>query len=134
MKNRSIVSAFVILVLLLSSISFGNSSPAKKATLNRDLIVINLLNGINSDNEGLKYSSAYFLGDLKSKESVIPLLKILHNDKNDEARIMAALSLSKIKDARGIFAVKQAIKFDKSDRVKKMCSIFYKDYLSKNKF
>lgn len=133
MKFRSIFSSVVLVLFLVSSFSFGKPFPAKKATLNRDVIVTNLLNGINSENEGLKYSSAYFLGDLKSKESVIPLLKILHNDKNDEARIMAALSLSKIKDARGIFAIKQAIKFDKSDRVKKMCAIFYKDYLSQNK-
>jgi len=133
MKFRSIFSSVVLVFFLVSSSSFGKPFPAKKATLNRDVIVTNLLNGINSENEGLKYSSAYFLGDLKSKESVIPLLKILHNDKNDEARIMAALSLSKIKDARGIFAIMQAIKFDKSDRVKKMCAIFYKDYLSQNK-
>jgi hypothetical protein len=36
---------------------------------------------------------------------------------------MAALSLFKIGDERGLFAVKQAIKFDDNDQVKKMCEI-----------
>ena len=67
--------------------------------------------------------------NLKSDEAVIPLMKILKNDENEEARIMAALSLLKIKDSRGIFAIKQAIQFDESERVRKMCSIFYQDYL-----
>jgi hypothetical protein len=34
---------------------------------------------------------------------------MLKNETNEEARIMAALSLYKIGDARGIFAVKQSI-------------------------
>ena len=88
------------------------------------------MNGIHSDNEGLVMSSSYFLGELKSDEAVIPLMKILKSDVNEEARIMAGLSLSKIGDSRGIFAIKQAIRFDKSERVKRMCVNFYQDYLS----
>ena len=87
------------------------------------------MNGINSDNQGLRMSSAYLLGEFKSDEAVIPLMKILKSDDNEESRIMSALSLLKIGAARGIFAIKQAIQFDESERVRKMCSIFYQDYL-----
>jgi len=44
------------------------------------------------------------------------------------ARIMAALSLYKIGNERGIFAIKQAIQFDADEQVKKMCSILYQMY------
>ena len=55
-------------------------------------------------------------------------MNILHTDKSPEARIMAALSLFKIGDERGIYAIKQAVQFDDNEWVKKMCNIFYQMY------
>lgn len=54
---------------------------------------------------------------------------MLHSENSDDARILAALSLLKINDSRGIYAIKQAIRFDKSERVKRMCEKFYYHYL-----
>ena len=129
MKTRIILSCFLAVSISFSSFGFIVPVPAKKSSLNRDLIIKNLMNGINSDNQGLRMSSAYLLGEFKSDEAVIPLMKILKSDDNEQSRIMSALSLLKIGDARGIFAIKQAIQFDESERVRKMCSIFYQDYL-----
>ncbi len=130
MKTRILLSCFLVLSISISSFGFIIPAPAKIKKINRDLVIVNLMNGVNSGNQGLRMSSAYFLGELKSDEAVIPLMKILKSDENEEARIMAGLSLLKIKDSRGIFAIKQAIEFDGSERVRKMCSIFYQDYLS----
>ncbi len=129
MKTRFVRVCFLILSISSSTFGFIAPAPVKKSTLNRDLIITNLMNGINSGNQGLRMSSAYLLGEFKSDEAVIPLMRILKSDENEESRIMSALSLLKIKDSRGIFAIKQAIKFDESERVRKMCSIFYHDYL-----
>jgi HEAT repeat protein len=63
---------------------------------------------------------------------VIPLLRILHQDENDEMRIAAALALYKIGSPIAIHAVKQSIRFDESERVSKLCASFYSEYL-KNK-
>ncbi len=131
MKAKVLSSGLLVLILTLTAFGMENPITAKSSSINRDLIIANLMNGIHSDNQGLVISSSYFLGELKSDEAVIPLMKILKSDINEEARIMAALSLSKIGDSRGIFAVKQAISFDKSERVKKMCSNFYQDFISK---
>jgi hypothetical protein len=131
MKTRLLVSALLILVITVTSFGAVKPYPVKKDAMNRDLVITNLMNGIKSGNQGLRLSSSYFLGELKSDEAVIPLMRILKSDENEEARIMAALSLVKIEDARGIFTIKQAISFDSSERVKKMCSIFYQYYLSK---
>lgn len=124
-------SIMIVIALSLTSSIFATRIiiPAKKNNFNRGVVVQNLLNGINSENQGLKLSSAYFLGQYKSSEAVIPLLSILKNDKSEESRIMAALSLIKIGDLRGIYAIKQAVKFDSSERVRKLCQVFYSDYL-----
>ena len=121
---------FIAFGLTIGVFATNNPSPVKKKNYNRTVVIQNLLNGVNSENQGLMLSSGYFLGELKSDEAVIPLLSILKSSENEEERIMAALSLSKIGDARGIYAVKQAIEFDKSERVRKLCSLFYQDYES----
>ena len=45
---------------------------------------------------------------------------------------MAALALYKIGDARGINAIKQRIRFDDSERVRKMCSTLYAQFTLDN--
>ena len=100
---------------------------------NDEAVIANLEEGVQSENLGLKVSSAYYLGEKRSKDSVIPLMKILKGDENPEARIIAALSLFKIGDEQGMFAVKRAIKFDDSPRVAKICNIFYTMYSDQQK-
>ena len=91
--------------------------------------VSSLLEGLNSENLGLKSSSAYMIGELQLSNAVIPLLKILREEESDEMRIVAALALYKIGTPMAIHAVKQSIKFDESERVSKLCANFYSEYL-----
>jgi HEAT repeat protein len=88
-----------------------------------------LQQGLNSDNAGLIAGCTYMLGEVRCQRSIISLLDMLHNSDSEELRILAALSLYKIGDSRGIYAIKQSIKFDESRRVQRMCEIFYKVYL-----
>jgi hypothetical protein len=46
---------------------------------------------------------------------------------------MAALSLFKIGDARGMYAIQGAMKEDKNEWVRGMCKIFYEMYLANKK-
>ena len=122
----------IILFLLFFFVSFGlAAAPAKWANNDqKEKAIENLLVGLNSDNEGLQSSSAFFLGEYNSREAVIPLMKILKNNSQEELRIQAALALFKIGDSRGIYAIERAIKFDQSKRVQEICSKFYNAYLS----
>ena len=95
--------------------------------------ILSLLEGLNSDNLGLKTSCAYMLGELKSDDAVIPLMRMLREDENEQARISSALALYKIGTPLSIYAVKQAIKYDKSQRVSNLATNFYNEYL-RNKF
>jgi len=120
------------LILCLTPTLIFASDPPKPVIKNLTVNTVkSLIAGLESDNLGLKTSSAYMIGELEIKEAVIPLMKVLRNNENEQARIIAALSLYKIGSPTAIFAVKQASKFDKSERVRKMCFRFYADYLLK---
>ena len=136
MKQLIKYAAALLLVLAVSSpltaksLSAAVSSASTQITESR--IVDNLLNGIKSHNEGLKLSSLYLMGNYDTEKSVIELMRTLKDDPKDEARITAALSLYKLGDARGIYAVKRAAEFDESARVRKMCENYYRQYLTVN--
>ena len=86
--------ATLLFLLLFVFVSFGSAAePVKeKRTINRDLVIQNLLVGLETDNIGLTSSSAFYLGELNSTEAVIPLMKMLRNAEQEELRISAALA------------------------------------------
>ncbi len=131
MKNFTVITTVLILIITLSTIAFAGDNPTKKYE-NSPNTVLSLIEGLKSNNTGLKTSSAYLLGELNVTEGIIPLMRLLRNDESDEVRICAALALYKIGTPISIFAVKQAIRFDESERVSKLAAKFYYDYLRSN--
>ncbi|KUO59096.1 hypothetical protein APF79_10765 [bacterium BRH_c32] len=124
---------FVIALLLVSSIAVKAVEPTKKKVQNDfNQVEKNLIIGLNSDNEGLKLSSAYYLGEYQLDNAVLPLMAILKSNQKDCQKVAAALSLIKINDSRGVFAVKRAAIFDDSEYVRRMCSKFYAQTLKDN--
>ncbi len=117
--------SILIMFLAITAITFAQSKNSSQYSV----IENNLLKGINSDNQGLKLSSAYFLGEIKSDKAIIPLLEILHSSEECCAKQVAALALYKINSARGMFAIKQAVKFEKHPQTKKICRILYNQHL-----
>ncbi len=129
---KRFVYNFAILLLLISLP--GLAREGKKETRdNHQNTVLSLIEGLNSNNIGLMTSCAYMLGELKVTEAIIPLMKILRGCKCEEVRIAAALALYKIGTPLSVFAVKQAGIFDESERVSRMASNFYFDYLRNKK-
>jgi hypothetical protein len=116
-------------LLVISFMLTGVSSAA--SLTKRDSAIMkgekNLLIAINTDNYGLKSSAIQILGDLKSEKAVIPLMKILKSSNDENLRMVAAFSLYKIQSSMGMYAVRQAIRFDESARVRKMCLNLYHD-------
>lgn len=111
------------LVIILAIIFFTSSQNFGQA-VKRELTktdVSNLLICMKSDNDGIRRCGVYFAGFYKVEETVIPLMAILYEDECEEIRMLAARSLCNIGDARGLFAVKQAVKFNDCDKVKQLC-------------
>ena len=148
MKRSNILTllfAFIIFALS-TSLVFANE-PVKPAKANStstyndftvfseeeyDQIEANMLKGIKSDNVGLQTSSAYFLGEMKSDRAMIPLLKLVTNGETEEARIIAALSLYKIKSKIGMYRLKQLSEtYEESEIVRKVFDRLYEIYVSK---
>ncbi len=87
-----------------------------------------LLNALCTDNIEECEKAIFYLGELRSQKAVIPLLRVFNNSENEGLRVLAALSLLKIQDGRGIKALSYAAQHDSNDFVKKMCGNFYGFY------
>lgn len=125
MKRVTIL--FIILTVL---VCFSNKISAqevdkKEKKVDVEKVEDNLLVGVKSENDGLRVSSAYYLGEAKSDKAVIPLMEMLRENNDEGERIMAALSLFKIGDERGMNLIKGISEQDDNEHVKKMCKIFW---------
>jgi len=129
--KRSII-LFAVSLILIFSFQILPQETANESSSDKEACFKTLQLGLTSDNLGLQAGCTYMVGELCCQRSVICLMKLLHNSSSEELRILAALSLYKIGDSRGIYAVKQSIKFDESKRVRRMCEIFYKAYIQEN--
>ncbi len=127
--SRLVVTFSGLILFLFVMTSFGFNKESLDNPDTRKAAVENLLSGVQSDNYGLRTSSAFMLGEIKAQEAVYPLMRMLRTEECEDARIVAALALYKIDHPKGIFAVKQATRFDVSERVRKMCTNFYYETL-----
>jgi hypothetical protein len=125
-----------IIVLLVTSIKAESISQTEK-----DNIVQNLSMGLISQNQGLRVSSALVLGRLidlnyikneDAETTVLSLMEMLNKGDTEQERISAALALFKIGNTKGIYQLKGSARFDKSKRVKSICSKLYNEFHKQN--
>ncbi|MFA7418556.1 MAG: HEAT repeat domain-containing protein [Melioribacteraceae bacterium] len=128
MKARLFLTGILMLTVVLTASTYANVSPSSK-TNTYETIEQNRLIGLSEDNEGLRVSAAFNLGEMKSQKAVLPLMKLLKDGKTEEEKIIAALSLIKIGDSQGVFLVSRAAQFQESARVRRVCEKFYNGYL-----
>ncbi|MCK9426877.1 MAG: HEAT repeat domain-containing protein [Ignavibacteriaceae bacterium] len=119
-----LLTSFFILLFAFEGFSYNPTLP-EAVTAKKAVITQNLISALDSKNEGLMQSAAYYLGEYKCENAVIPLMKLLHSDCCEGLRVMAALSLTKIGTEKSLFAVRQSSIFDHSDFVRKFCLHFY---------
>lgn len=130
MKRHTIL--FAVSLFLLFSFQILPQGTANPNSSEMEACFKTLQQGLASDNLGVQAGCAYMVGELCCQRSVVCLLKLLRSSPSEELRILAALSLYKIGDSRGIYAIKQAIRFDESERVSRLCEKFYRAYLQNN--
>lgn len=128
MKTMHTFLALILFLLVLSQAGYSGNAAKAKANFNSEVVIENLINGVESEYTGLQVSAAQMLGDLRADESVIPLLRLFNNSENSGVKIAAALSLLKIGDERGIKAIKYSALYADDPHVKNMCHRFYQCY------
>lgn len=130
---KTTIRIFALAAMLAVATVSGMAGDNEQPSYDKNQAEANLLVGLASDNLGLRESCAFMLGEIGSKKAVVPLMAMLH-DGVESSRVVAALALSRISDARGVYAVKQAAKFDASERVQKLAAWYYNQYAAPGTF
>ena len=128
----------IVLLATVLVIASAMPSMAKESVLppnaDKKLIEENLFLGLASGNLGLQRSCALMLGKIQSERAVVPLMAVLHNSTDENIRAAAAWALCKIGDARGVYAVKMAVKYDESMKVQATCAWYYENFVKQGTF
>jgi hypothetical protein len=136
MKRSAMIFGVIALAITMAMPATAHDIRKELGEAKYDRAVANLLVGVGDEinNSGLRRSTIYMLGQFEAQEAVIPLLRVLHSCPDEKCRLAAAWALCKIGDARGEYAVKQAVRFDESSKVKLHCAWYYNLYVSDGTF
>ena len=134
MKRGLRAVVFIALVTGIGGRGLATDKVQIAPRVTRELIAINLMNGLASDNKGVRESSAFMLGEEKVTRAVVPLMKMLRDSEDESSRIVAALSLCRMGEPRGTYAVRLAARSDSNDRVRTLCAWFYNQYVQPGSF
>lgn len=104
----------------------------KNVTALKQSSVVSLLEGVKSENSGLRAGSAYLLGEFQAEDAVLPLMDLFNTSTVRGERIAAALALTKIGDSRGVKVIEFAAKHDADPIVRDLCEKFYKSLMTGN--
>ncbi len=139
MKSMNATRQKNYLVIMLIAILFAIPSTFTKAQTNGNICGSvaaiskvaeqNFLNGLKSENTGLRKSCIYFAGKYKISGAVLPLMAQLRKEKDIETKILIALSLYELGDARGMYLVKVVSDNDDNLKVRKRCTAIYDKYV-----
>ncbi len=129
--NKLHASVVLLIMFLASSFLTASEQNIQVKKISYNQIEQTLIQGVNSENFGLKVSSIYMLGEIKSENSVNILTKMLRESDNEKLRLVAALSLLKIGTDRSIYMVKKSRVFNSSENVRNLCDHLYNCHLYK---
>ncbi len=125
---RTIVAAFAMAVLLFTANNFAQSANNK---INENTYRT-LYNAVKSENVGLKKSGIYQAGFYRVEVLVDELIKILRTEKREDIKILAALSLYKIGNTKGMEAVQEFAIENKPNKFNNMCKALVNQYAAEN--
>jgi len=130
MKSIIVAGAAV----MVAALAYAGPGEMYRSAPETELTEAKLLDNVSCDDCHMKDNAMYDLGELRSEKAVIPLMGVLHSDPEESSRIVAALALCRIGDARGTFAVKRAARFDRSEKVRTLAAWFYNTYVQEGSF
>jgi hypothetical protein len=128
MKKSILFIVLVISAIALHTNTFAQGPPVNLSAKKLAVMEDNLLVGLKSDNHGLKVSSAFFLGEIKSDQAVIPLMKMFREEEDPGAKFVVAWSLLKIGDKRGVYRVKREAERSDNNTQTNIFEYLYKDF------
>ena len=129
LKTKLVLSLLSLLFVINLGQTIAQPNSIKDIT-NIKYAFDNLLEGIKSDNDGVKRSSIYFIGYYKITEAEEALIEQLKKEQNPSNRILIALVLYELGSELGLLAVKNLASNDDNQKVKKMSTHIYNEYFT----
>ena len=126
--NRTLNFVLLLSIFLLSSAAIAQKQSISDLTTNEHALK-NLIAGIQSENDGLKRSSIYFAGKYRIAEVENILINQLQKEENPSTRILISLVLYEMGSIQGLLAVQQLAQNDDNERVRRMATHIYNEYL-----
>ena len=124
------ILSILLIVTTLGQI-FAQPNSIKDITNNKYALA-NLLDGIESEYDGIKRSSVYFIGKYRIVEAEQVLIDLLKKEQNPSNRILIALVLFELGSKGGLLEVKKLATNDENQKVRRMSAHIYNEYLIKD--
>ena len=116
--KTSLIGTAVAIVCILSGMSALSRADAKNA---------DLINMLNSENRGWRYSAAKLLGERRVVEAVEPLIEQLEVEKDTSVRIVISQALHKIGGLQAFAALKETARTDRNKTVRHLAAALAAD-------
>lgn len=94
--------------------------------------VANLINGIESNNDGLMRSCVYFAGKYKVEETCSVLIDLFKKEIDTSDKVLIALAIYKIGDKEAMMELLNVVNNMKESRVKNILSTIVLEHLSEH--
>ncbi|MCX6150736.1 MAG: HEAT repeat domain-containing protein [Ignavibacteriales bacterium] len=130
--KQNMTTKFFLIAVALTAIyanAYSACDPISNKVDKTKAAIENLKLGIKSENNGLRRSSIYMVGKYKLSELKNELMEQLKKETFPSNRILIALSLYQIGEADGIDLVKTFAEKDNDQKVRRMCTAIYNEYL-----
>lgn len=125
-RMSSRVLGLTVIVLLLTSSFIHSQKSTEQKTEIPEIAIKNLLMGLESENDGVRLSCAYFAGKYKITEVSPKLVEAMKESNNDELCRMLLWSLYQIGNDECCIELQAVMKDHSSKDLKKLCEYLHK--------
>lgn len=131
-KVKLMAAAAIIFAIMAAAVSYGmNLGTDEKKPTEQQANIITI--GIYSVNSGVSQCCIYYAGKYKINQSIDALVNILNDASQDVyTRTLAAVSLGRIGNERGLKAIKEIVQSERNGQLKMVCDLIYKGYFDLN--
>ena len=119
-----------ILFVLLVSESFGQNQKVSELSKHKYALQ-NLVNGIQSENKGVRESSIYIAGQYRFIDTEDALIEQLKVEKDSDIKVLIGLALFRMNSEKGMNELQRLASNDQNPRVRRMSMAIYNEYLDK---
>ncbi len=132
LPGTKLVIAYLSLLFVATIGELTAQTNSIKDITNVKYALDNLLDGIKSENDGVKRSSIYFVGHYRIAEAEEALIEQLKKEQNPSNRILIALVLYELVSEDGLLEVKKLASNDDNQKVRRMSTHIYNEFLTKD--